>query len=402
MKKNEKKNNHKSRLLLLLLLLLICLCVLSGATYAWFTSNKTVNVADLNVDVRAVNGLEISADAETWGFVIDKDDLINGYDGSKNQLPSIMTAVSTVGELNGGYLNMYDGVVTTSCADGYTASGSVCYMSQEASVSTADDGTVSYTCPDKYVLSGTTCYLYGEASYTLASSLASEGSCYDYDGSGAANTSSVANCSTVGSYFMAFDVFLKVDQESELYLTGNAGVFNTATTDSGIKNTTRVAFLVQGSVDSDVYYNGDEQTQEDGPTIARKLLGADSSDDVIIWEPNYDVHTASGIQSAELFYGITDLSYTNSSQQAYQGVKAEFTDVSLTETNSTLYPDYFASVPVKLATKAENTDRFSTKIVLPAGVTKLRVYYWVEGQDVDTENNASGSSMKLSLEFTID
>ncbi len=415
MKKNENKRNHKSRLLLLLLLLLICLCVLGTATYAWFTSNKTVNVSDLNVDVRAVNGLEISADAENWGFVIDKEDLITGYTDAVNQLPTVMTAVSTAGNLTNGKLDMYNGVVVTSCAEGYTASGSVCYKSEEADKTTNGDGTVSYSCANHpgYTLSGDACYLYGEAFYTLTSTKATEQACYDTKANGATNDSNVAKCKNVGAYFMAFDIFLKVDTESELFLTGNAGVRNTDTNgDSGIKNTTRVAFVVQGNIDTDTYYNGTNEggVETDGVTLARKLSNNITTDpnsetkeeSLILWEPNYDTHTARGIASAAEYYGITGLANSGSSLLSYDGVKSVFTDVSLKETNKTQYPNYFRTLSADIATTATNSNRFSSKITLKAGVTKVRVYFWIEGQDVDTENNASGSSMKLSLEFSID
>lgn len=414
MKKNEKKRNHKSRLLLLLLLLLICLCVLGTATYAWFTSNKTVNVSDLNVDVRAVNGLEISADAENWGFVIDKDDLIKGYTDAVNQLPTIMTAVSTAGNLTDGKLDMYNGVVVTSCDPGYTASGSVCYKAEAADKS-EDGGKTTYSCANYpgYTLSGDTCYLYGEAFYTLNSTKANEQACYDTKANGATNDSSVPKCKNSGAYFMAFDIFLKVDTKSDLFLTGNAGVYNTDTNgDSGIKNTTRVAFVVQGNVDTDTYYNGvvEEGVMTDGVTLARKLSngittapGSDTKENsVILWEPNYDTHTARGIASAQEYYGITGLANTGSSLLSYDGVKDVFTGVSLKETNKTKNPNYFRTLNADIATTATNSSRFSSNITLEAGVTKVRVYFWIEGQDVDTENNASGSSMKLSLEFSID
>ena len=42
-----------------------------------------------------------------------------------------------------------------------------------------------------------------------------------------------------------------------------------------------------------------------------------------------------------------------------------------------------------------------TFATLQAGVTKYRVYWWVEGQDVEAENNATGTAMRLNLEFAI-
>ena len=38
---------------------------------------------------------------------------------------------------------------------------------------------------------------------------------------------------------------------------------------------------------------------------------------------------------------------------------------------------------------------------LSRGVTKIRIYMWVEGQDVDCENNASGGNIEFNLGFTI-
>ena len=60
---------------------------------------------------------------------------------------------------------------------------------------------------------------------------------------------------------------------------------------------------------------------------------------------------------------------------------------------------YFSKVTTKWATTANNT---ATKefAQLSAGVTKIRVYMWVEGQDVDCENGASGTDITFDLQFT--
>lgn len=34
------------------------------------------------------------------------------------------------------------------------------------------------------------------------------------------------------------------------------------------------------------------------------------------------------------------------------------------------------------------------------GISKIRVYMWIEGQDVDCENNASIGNVALSLQFS--
>ena len=71
MKKNkQKKTSLKSAIVLLLLIALL----LITSSYAWFTANQTVTVSTLQVNVKASNGLQISADAQNWKTVLEKTD----------------------------------------------------------------------------------------------------------------------------------------------------------------------------------------------------------------------------------------------------------------------------------------------------------------------------------------
>lgn len=365
MKKNEKRKSSKNRLLLLILLLCLSAILLTVGTYAWFTSNKVVDVTDLEVNVRAVNGLEISADAVDWGVRLTKESLIKGYQGDTNQLPDILGATSTTGTVSNHLLDMFNGSVSTSCEDGSTS------------------------CDNP--------------KYRLTTSTSSEIKCYDSNGI-SENDGTQSKCT--GKQYMAFDIFLKVDSDAELFLTANANVFNTSPYDMGIKNSTRVAFVVQGHIPYADYRDGvnDEDTVAtiDGSTAAQVLKGA-TDEDVVIWEPNYNAHTASGVSAAKKYYGIDTT--TESSQLAYEGVLTNIAAgsddfVSLTETNSTKWPQYFKKVTPDIATTTDHTGA-TTTLTLKSGVTKVRVYFWVEGQDVDAENDATGSDMKLNLEFSI-
>ena len=370
MAKNEKRNkdNRRRRLLLLILLLALTLVVTAFSTYAWFTSNKKVNVEDLNVDVRAVNGLEISADAVNWGVKIDKDDLIaNSWTGHRNQLPDSLGHVSSAKHLTGdNLLQLFDGTVATNCPDG-----------------------------------GTDC---DNPTYTLTASSASEARCYDSDGKNNANTSQVPKCSSLEKHLMAFDIFLKVDRDdTTLYITENAGVVNTSIDDLGIKNTTRVAFVVQGNISSTEYRNGVTTggTTTEGYVAAQALQNGEK---VIFWEPNFDAHTQTGVAAARTYYGIEGLTAgEGNSILAYDGVATAITTpIALTDTKASTHAGTFEPVAIDLSTPARGASRVDSKIVLMNGVTKIRVYFWVEGQDVDTENTATGSNMKLDLELSID
>ena len=318
MKRNEKRKSSKSRLLLLILLLILTLGIGTVGTFAWFTSNKVVDVTDIEVQVRAVNGLEISADAENWSVRLTKDTLVNGFDGDTNQIPDILGAVSTNGSINSDKLmNMYMGTVETSCTDGTT---------------TCDNPT-----------------------YILRTETKAEEKCFDSLG-GAPNETIIPKCD--GKQFMAFDIYLKVDQDAELLLTNNAYVKNVTLPDKGIQNSTRVAFVVQGNVPYAQYRDGvtNEGVTTTGPSLARALKGA-TNDSVYIWEPNYDAHTASAVTAALKYYGINDISAgTGNERKSYEGVKANILEgndlnndgaddvVTLTTTNSVQWPEYFETV----------------------------------------------------------
>ena len=53
----------------------------------------------------------------------------------------------------------------------------------------------------------------------------------------------------------------------------------------------------------------------------------------------------------------------------------------------------------KITTPTGNS-AYQLLLNLQAGITKVRVYLWLEGQDVDCENNASVGDLAFSLQFS--
>ncbi len=108
--------------------------------------------------------------------------------------------------------------------------------------------------------------------------------------------------------FVAFDLFFQSNEAHQIYLTEGSSVAATAGgTDSGIQNAARVAFVVEGNV---AY--GSE------PATAQALKNAQTP---YIWEPNYDVHTASGIDNARNTYQLTTTA-EGAGKISYVGVKS--------------------------------------------------------------------------------
>lgn len=184
---------------------------------------------------------------------------------------------------------------------------------------------------------------------------------------------------TSGNY-VAFDVFFKTETAGQIYLTTSANVTKAATSEEkGLKNASRIAFVKEGNKPADAAVNE-----------IYALNGA-TENDVVVWEPNYDEHTSYGVTQASTVYGINTLKAgTGNAKVEYKGVKAPVEKKVLTYTD-----DNYVKVDTigTIANPAGYTAIFS----LATGITKMRIYFWVEGQDVDCENNASGTGISLNI-----
>ena len=189
--------------------------------------------------------------------------------------------------------------------------------------------------------------------------------------------------------FVAFDVFLRSNDSKDLYLTGESKVSYNGESSNGIENAIRVAFVVEGN------------TSSDDALGAMHNLRTMNTDNVYIWEPNYDTHSRTGISNAREVYGITT-SESGAMRIPYDGVKAVFgeaANVTFARATEANYPNYFGRVTPKIVTVSGNT-AYQPLWHLEAGVTKVRVYLWLEGQDVDCENGASVGDISFTLQFS--
>ena len=88
------------RLFILFLALVITGVFLGTSTYAWFTSNFTVSVQQIDVSVSSGSGIQISTNGTDWKSIITTEDILTKkYDGAVNQIPletELMNPVSTV------------------------------------------------------------------------------------------------------------------------------------------------------------------------------------------------------------------------------------------------------------------------------------------------------------------
>ncbi len=175
---------------------------------------------------------------------------------------------------------------------------------------------------------------------------------------------------TSGGNFIAFDLFVKSSMDQNMsMIIGDAASYVASSAKFGAKDVktqaaVRVAFLPMGC----------DATNPDSASAAQALTGDGT---VYIWEPN------AGMRAA----GVTATS------DDYKGFCAEFPD-GVKESE-------LGADQVKSVTTLKNSSDFTDLFPLKNGINKIRIYIWLEGQDVDCVNAISTGDFAVNLFFTV-
>ena len=186
-------------------------------------------------------------------------------------------------------------------------------------------------------------------------------------------------------HFLTFDMYFKSDVTKPVFLGRNSKV-TYKDESTGIENTLRIAFVNEGTTTSD---------------NIKDIQGLKTNDkkNISIWEPNYDSHTENAIKAASAIYNL-DIDNRDNKKISYYGIKSEIDSPVLINSTDSKYIELVQNV---LYTNEEYHNESGENILLfylNYGITKIRVYAWVEGQDVDCENKAAGSSFIFDMHFT--
>lgn len=377
MKRNSSKNKKKSELNSMFLIILIALVMFIISTYAWFSTQKNVSITNLNGTVEVAEGLEISLDAERWsnGIILGTEEgqlsiIDNAYTGNRNISPSEMLPVSTLGQVSGNQtdLKMLRGKIENS--------------KELSEIKTMIETETSPT------------------------------------------------SSTYPGYF-AFDVFLKnnskTDNDDELQLNYDSllEILETDKSATGLQNTARVAFAL---------YNGTADVMAGKDDILKQTAGIGAGaptpyiTNVAIWEPNSNDHVqyivdnnnkitwnaedakkyashelSSGGRGFDLTtqmptYALKDSSIGAKIEDIYKwdGNEKNVQKQNVLQTTKKSEKDYTIKEGVQnLVSTTDGTSKFT----IPANkICRIRIYLWLEGQDVDCINYAShGGGVKVNI-----
>jgi hypothetical protein len=203
--------------------------------------------------------------------------------------------------------------------------------------------------------------------------------------------------SSANNIYIAFDIFLKnvsgSPKSDNLYLDEGTTIDFEEDTDqetrdsmSNIMNSMRFGIVRIGSVSS----------KSDIRTIQGIKCNGNCQE--IIYEPKITAHSSDSIAKA-LEYGIVleDGKYMPTYAVINEG---EFLEHTNGQEGSGIPLD---TAHFKLQDTITDSDFADPIFDIPNGITKLRVYVWIEGQDIDSlETNSKGAPIYIAINFEKD
>ena len=405
MKRKKHNEKHSKKIRKLVAMCSLIAIILAVSTYAWFIGMKRVEVSEFDINIATTEGLFLSMDGIDWKYNLDVNEATQ-YDNNTNKLDGVeLIPLSSVGDMDSttSRMKLFEKSSLTAVPGGYRL-----LSAQVNNYTNQEPNTQAYIEGDGYV---------------------------------------------------AFDLFIKnlsgdeyyidndPDNEEAIYLNTNSsvkvadvgGVPNT-----GIENSLRVAFAQIGRVEGDTV----DQDTITGITCADDADGAAPVTGICrsaqIWEPNDTAH----VQNAINWYDKSCLArkaadvYSSSSYTESDDGTTTCNDI----VNGTAYPTYaisrridvadgvniydgaafntYAANTIDYATYAAAEDKAPYKLVeypnftdtmkkiagakrpqfmtlAPNSITKVRVYIYLEGQDIDNYDFAQlGAKVSVNFGFT--
>lgn len=396
----KKQSKRTKRIRNLVLVCVLSALLLTVSTYAWFIGMRTVAVNQFEITIDGVDSLMLSLDGEKWAesVTLTGDDADEAYDGNTNQL---LNEKDSEGNVVAGLSPVSSvGVIDT------TSSRMILY--EKGSLTATDGGyRIMASRVDNYTTSE------GEDEKIKV---------------------------TQGDGYVVFDLFVmnlsgdayydEYDPENEeaIYLTHDSAVTagNTGGDDYGLENSIRVAFAqigrVKATTDDTATITGIACNDQEDNNYVDETTGVTSicTRTATIWEPNELAHeeaaltwyektcstrTAEGYGDepcAELSeyhptFAIAKEIVASDKVDVYDGDYNGYEENSTEENQLLLAYDTFTDTEKE----TENENRATFMTLAPNSITKVRVYVYLEGQDVDNYDFASlGNSVKVNFGFT--
>ena len=393
--KNKRNGKHEKRIKKLAVACTLCAVILTVSTYAWFIGMRTVNVSGFDVNIATTESLYLSLNGEDWDYTVNINEeniTTAGYDGNTNKWSDLIP-MSSVGKINAASsrLTMFEKGSFTASHGGYRI------MASEVQNSGPEEAN-GYVAFDLFIknLSGNEYYPFiaepeknEEAIYlTPESQVIVSDAGADADKTGIENSVRIAFAqigrvvATTGADADADNYDAQIAEITGISCAGGGNVTKLCSRDATIwePNDTK-------HVDNAINWYA---------TACKKRTGADITDeasfgaacDPIVDGEFYQTYAVSGVIDE------TD-QVDNYDGEEYNGWPHS---ISPTAADGKLVGvDTFTdSEKIKKGTK-----RPEFMYLAPNSITKVRVYIYLEGQDVDNYDFASlGRQITINFGFT--
>lgn len=360
MGRRTEKSQKKSKMIFLIIIIAALISI--TGTYAWFSSQRDVEIVGFKINVEIAENLEISLDGETWthsiniedmrqfyGTYVDKDTTTVAFqankDDQRNYVPIELLPVSTVGEVENGNLVFVSGDV------------------KEKKFSNI------VKCSEDDIKVGETI-------------LSKEGNNSKHP-------------------YLAFDMYLrnlsnlKQPGERDLLQLKEGSFATAANKNTGLEYSARIA-LVQYGEAINIVSTGEQA----------RAIQPNGAETVAIWEPNYRLHTTEVVNNDERISAVIEEINTYAIKSSAVGNEIE----DITDSDDTLLEDIYTNkmeqnedienqdFATLTRTTLKQIDGVTDMSLEPNTITKIRCYIWLEGQDPDCINLSSmGEELQVTL-----
>ncbi len=410
MKKHNEKHSKKIRNLVVICLL--CGIVLAASTYAWFIGMRTVNVSSFDINIASTEGLYLSMDGESWTYNLDVANAPQ-YANNANKLADVeLIPMSSVGDMDktSSRMKLYEKGSLTATKGGYRLLASQVnnYTNKVADTNEYIEGD-GYVAFDLFIknLSGEEYYvennpLNEEAIYLTTNSSVT-----------VAEAGGVPNTGIENSIRVAFAQIGRVEANTEnVSNITKITCSDVAATDDQVQVTgiCRSAQIwepndkahVQNAIN---WYNTacDKRTGDDVNADASYADRAEDAEDTTTCNAIANgTASATYAISREIIVGDNVNIYDGTAYNTYAKNTIDYATYIAAEEDArddyklVEYP-YFTDTMKALT----GTDRPQFMTLAPNSITKVRVYVFLEGQDVDNYDFAQlGAKISVNFGFT--
>ena len=408
--KNKDNKKRRRRIEKIMFSIGITSVVFIVASYAWFIGTTEVAVSEFEIGVKSSEGLTISLDGINFSNTIDVSetavttDLDEVYSSHKNHWVGQegLIPISTIGKFKTevATLELFSKTSITSLNGGYKLRTDLINNISSTTTEGGDSPVYSIDEQDGYV-----------AFDIFIRNQSGSGYIKEYDQYGDEG------------------IYLINDSKVTLTSSGTDDDGQPLTGGDGIENSIRLAFMQIGRVSSTnagataqaITCNDDDNTT----SLCNKGISSVEDNELglgitwNIWEPNDKAHNSDSVQH------FTKICKKRTGETTYDGACDELTDniyfdtyaansAINSEDNVNIYDglngyeiisskltkfDYFTDSEKELS----GSDRTEIFYLAPNSITKIRVYVYLEGQDVDNYDlGIIGKKISITFGFTKD